>query len=78
MTEPAEWSERRKEIVNSWVKQAELHARIIDIAIHLYAVEVAKPVGFNDTQPDWEAIAKACVTKARETAPYLLAALEEA
>lgn len=42
------------------------------IATHLYAMEVSKPEPVNMPKPDYEQIAKDCVARARETAPYLL------
>lgn len=42
------------------------------IALALYARAVSKPFPVNEDPPDWEAIAKECVSKAQEVTPYLL------
>src|SRR5690606_26128424 len=48
-------------------------APVISIATALYAQEVSKPVPVNaDSLPDYQQIAKDCVERAKETAPYLL------
>lgn len=42
------------------------------LALQLYAQEVSKPEPVNMPKPDYEQIAKDCVARAKETAPYLL------
>lgn len=44
----------------------------IALAIHLFALAVSKPYPVNAEPQDLEAIAKECVAKAEETAPYLV------
>lgn len=52
-------------------KTAETFVREM-VAIHLFALAVSKPYPVNAEPQDFEAIAKECVAKAKETAPYLM------
>jgi hypothetical protein len=43
------------------------------IAIQLFSHAVSKPIPVNEPdKPDYEAIAKECHARAKETAPYLM------
>jgi hypothetical protein len=44
------------------------------IAIQLFSHAVSKPIPVNepDAKPDYEAIAKECHARAKETAPFLM------
>jgi hypothetical protein len=44
------------------------------IAIQLFSHAVSKPIPVNEpeSQPDYEAIAKECHARAKETAPFLM------
>jgi hypothetical protein len=43
------------------------------MAIHLFTLAVSKPIPVNEPdKPDYEAIAKECHERAKETAPFLM------
>lgn len=44
------------------------------MAIHLFTLAVSKPIPVNEpeSKPDYEAIAKECHARAKETAPFLM------